>query len=195
MFKQVLSEVLTAILKMLHPFMPYVTEEIYQMLPAHDESIMISSYPVFDKKFIFEEAKDLDEIIQFIVKVRTVKLENKVPKDAKVYFEGSNQDLILKLLKINVENIISDNSLDGVEVINSNGTYKIKFMYDTSIDKEAEMEALLKEKDRLEKSIARRKALLSNENYVNKAPEVVVNKEKLDLAKEEADLKQIIDKI
>ena len=193
--KQVLHEVLTAILKMLHPFMPYVTEEIYQMLPIHDESIMISTYPTYNEEYIFNEALELDKIIEFIVKVRTAKLENKVPKDAKVYFEGNNNELILKLLKVSDENIIKDNSLDGVEVISNDSTYRIKYMFDTTVDKEAEKEALLKEKEKLEQSIERRKKLLSNENYVNRAPEAVVNKERTDLEKEEAALKLIIDKI
>jgi len=193
--KQVLNEVLTSILKMLHPFMPYVTEEIYGMLPSHDESIMISSYPQYNQEYVFDEAKELDKIIEFIVKVRTAKLEKKIPKDAKVYFKGNNRDLILKLLKVSNENIIDSDSLDGIEVVNSDSTYKIKYMFDTTVDKEKELETVLKEKERLEQSIERRKKLLSNENYVNRAPEAVVNKERIDLAKEEANLKQIIDKL
>ena len=194
--KSVLLYVLTNILKMLHPFMPYVTEEIYQMLPIKDsKSIMISSYPIYQENFIFEEASELDKIIDFIVKVRTSKLENKIPKDAKVYFEGNHSDLILRLLKINNDNIIDNNDVNGIEVISSNTEYKIKFMFNTEVNVEKERENLLKEKERLEKSIERRRALLSNQNYVNKAPESIVNKEKADLAKEEADLALIIDKI
>ncbi len=193
--KQVLNEVLTAILKMLHPFMPYVTEEIYGMLPIHDESIMISSYPGYNKEYVFEDSKELDNIIEFIVKVRTAKLENKIPKESKVYFEGNYQGLILKLLKVDSNNIIDNNDLEGVEVISTNSTYKIKYMFDTSIDKEKEQEELLKEKTRLESSIERRKKLLNNENYVSKAPENVVNKEREDLARDEANLELIIKKL
>ena len=193
--KSVLLTVLTDILKMLHPFMPYVTEEIYLMLPLHDESIMISSYPEYNKDLEFEDSKELDNIIDFIVKVRTAKLEHKIPKDSKVYFEGNYKDLILKSLRVASEYLIDNSDMDGIEVISSNKNYRIKYMFDTSIDKEKELESLQKEKENLENSIARRKKLLSNENYVSKAPENIVNKEREDLLKEENELKLILEKM
>ena len=193
--KSVLLTVLTDILKMLHPFMPYVTEEIYLMLPLHDESIMISSYPEYNKDLVFEDSKELDNIIDFIVKVRTAKLEHKIPKDSKVYFEGNYKDLVLKSLRVASEYLIDNSDMDGVEVISSNKNYRIKYMFDTSIDKEKELESLQKEKENLENSIARRKKLLSNENYVSKAPENIVNKEREDLLKEENELKLILEKM
>ena len=193
--KSVLLTVLTDILKMLHPFMPYVTEEIYLMLPLHDESIMISSYPEYNKDLEFEDSKELDNIIDFIVKVRTAKLEHKIPKDSKVYFEGNYKDLILKSLRVASEYLMDNSDMDGIEVISSNKNYRIKYMFDTSIDKEKELESLQKEKENLENSIARRKKLLSNENYVSKAPENIVNKEREDLLKEENELKLILEKM
>ena len=193
--KSVLLTVLTDILKMLHPFMPYVTEEIYLMLPLHDESIMISSYPEYNKDLVFEDSKELDNIIDFIVKVRTAKLEHKIPKDSKVYFEGNYKDLILKSLRVASEYLMDNSDMDGIEVISSNKNYRIKYMFDTSIDKEKELESLQKEKVNLENSIARRKKLLSNENYVSKAPENIVNKEREDLLKEENELKLILEKM
>ena len=193
--KSVLLTVLTDILKMLHPFMPYVTEEIYLMLPLHDESIMISSYPEYNKDLVFEDSKELDNIIDFIVKVRTAKLEHKIPKDSKVYFEGNYKDLILKSLRVASEYLMDNSDMDGIEVISSNKNYRIKYMFDTSIDKEKELESLQKEKENLENSIARRKKLLSNENYVSKAPENIVNKEREDLLKEENELKLILEKM
>ena len=191
--KTVLLEVLTNILKMLHPFMPYVTEEIYGMLPIHDESIMISSYPIYNKEQVFENAKELDNIIEFVVKVRMIKQENQIPKDSKVYFEGGNKDLILKLLKVDNANLVESNKEDGIE-INVN-QYTMKYIFDTTGNKEKELEGLMKEKERLEKSIERRKNLLSNENYVSRAPQNIVQKEKDDLEKEENELKIILQKI
>ena len=83
--KSTLCYVLDGILKMLHPFMPFVTEEIYQMLPFHDESIMISNYPKNDKKMLYKEEKEkFDVIIDFIRIFRNIKLENNLPKDIKV---------------------------------------------------------------------------------------------------------------
>ena len=191
--KTVLLEVLTSILKMLHPFMPYVTEEIYSMLPIHDESIMISSYPVYNKQYVFEDSKELDNMIEFIVKVRTTKQEHQIPKDSKVYFSGNNKDLILKLLKVDTSNIVESNTLEGIEVKTTN--YEIKYIFDTTGNKEKELENLLKEKERLENSITRRKKLLSNENYCSKAPESIVNKEREDLQKEEEQLELIVKQI
>lgn len=192
--KSVLYKVLSMIIKMLHPFMPYVTEEIYGMLPIKtSESIMIASYPVYQPESIFEDSKELDNVIEFIVKVRNTKQNTKIPKESKVYFKGNYSDLILKLLKIDNNNLISDNTLDGIEVKTTN--YEIKFMFDTTDSKEKELENLLKEKTRLESSIARRKNLLSNSNYVSKAPENIVNKEKEDLKKEEEQLELILKQI
>ncbi len=190
--KSVLYKVLSDIIKMLHPFMPYVTEEIYQMLPIKDsDSIMISSYPVYQREEVYEDSKELDNVIEFIVKVRNTKQEHQIPKDAKVYFKGNYADIILKLLK--VSNITEDNSQEGIEVKTTN--YEIKYMYDTADSKEKEIENLIKEKEKLESSIERRKKLLSNENYVAKAPANIVNKEKEDLAKEIEKLALLEDKL
>ncbi|MDD3453611.1 MAG: valine--tRNA ligase [Bacilli bacterium] len=190
--KSVLIKVLTDILKMLHPFMPYVTEEIYQMLPNKDESIMISSYPTSDKKYIFEEEKELEDIISFVVKVRNMKLERNIPKDSLIYFEGKNKELILKILKINDQNLTNNLTSEDNKVISYDNLYKIYFIFDNTINKEKEIESLLKEKERLESSIKRRENLLNNANYVAKAPENIVSSEKESLMKEKNELKQII---
>ena len=190
--KSVLYKVLSNIIKMLHPFMPYVTEEIYQMLPIKDsESIMLAPYPTYQQEEVYEDSKELDNVIEFIVKVRNTKQEHQIPKDAKVYFKGNYADIILKLLKLS--NITEDNSQEGIEVKTTN--YEIKYMFDTTDSKEKELENLLKEKEKLESSIERRKKLLSNENYVAKAPANIVNKEKEDLAKEQERLALLEDKL
>ena len=190
--KSVLYKVLSNIIKMLHPFMPYVTEEIYQMLPIKDsESIMLAPYPTYHQEEVYEDSKELDNVIEFIVKVRNTKQEHQIPKDAKVYFKGNYADIILKLLK--VSNITEDNSQEGIEVKTTN--YEIKYMFDTTDSKEKELENLLKEKEKLESSIERRTKLLSNENYVAKAPANIVNKEKEDLAKEQERLALLEDKL
>ena len=182
--KSVLLKVLNQIIKILHPFMPYVTEEIYQMLPIKDSnSIMISPYPIYQEELTFEESKELDNVIEFIIKVRNTKQEHQIPKDSKVYFKGNYSDIILKLLKVDSSNLVSDNLQEGLEVKTSN--YEIKYIFDTTNSKEKELENLLKEKEKLEISIERRKKLLSNTNYVNKAPAHIVAKEREDLAKEE----------
>lgn len=191
--KSVLLKVLTDILKILHPFMPFVTEEIYDMLPIRDsESIMISSYPTYDKKYVFDDAKELDNVIEFIVKARNVKQENKIPKDALVYFNGNYSDIILKLLKVDNSLLTNDSTLDGITA--KEGEYVIKYMFDMSSNREKEMENLIKEKEALEASIKRRNNLLANQNYVSKAPLAIVNKEREDLKKEKERLDIILSK-
>ena len=188
--KTVLLTVLTDILKLLHPFMPFVTEEIYLMLPVHDESIMISSYPRYKEEFKFE-TNDMNNIMEFIVKVRTYKQENNIPSDSKVNYNGEYKELILNMLKVKNENLtdeISDNS------ISYNG-YTIYYIFDNTKNLEEEKNNLLKEKERLQNSIERRKKLLSNENYVAKAPQNIVEKEKEDLLKEENNLQNIINQL
>ncbi len=192
--KSVLCHILTEILKMLHPFMPYVTEEIYQMLPIKDsETIMLSPYPVFKEELTFPESTELDNIIEFIVKVRNIKQERQIPKEAKVCFNGNNADIILKLLKVNNDNIISSSNEEGIGIKTNN--YEIKYIFDTSSSKELELDNLIKEKDKLINSIERRKKLLSNENYIAKAPKSVVELDRTNLAKEESRLTEILEKL
>ena len=100
--KSVLCFVLTGILKLLQPFMPYVTDEIYNMLPVKDnELIMNSTYPKYNKKYIFElEEKTVDDEIEFIKSFRNVKAENNITKDLKVMFDTTDDnDLIIKWIK------------------------------------------------------------------------------------------------
>ena len=106
--KSTLCYVISAILKMLHPFMPYVTDEIYSMLPIRDaENIMVSSYPLVNEEFNFDnEEKETEEIIGFIAAFRNVKQENAISKDAKVMVNFDNS-LINKMLKLD-GNLVND---------------------------------------------------------------------------------------
>ena len=196
--KSVLVYILTDIVKLLHPFMPYVTEEIYSMLPIKDsDSIMISDYPKTDKKMIFKDVK-LDEIIELIVKIRKIKLENKVGKDFILVHNNNklvvdNIDLITRMTKCENTCITCENhDLSKIDINFMNETLSI--YYDGTMSEE-EIENLLKEKEKLVNSIERRKKLLSNENYVSKAPANIVESDKIALAKEENELKLIIDKL
>ena len=181
--KSVLLTVLTDILKMLHPFMPYVTDEIYDMLPIHDENIMISSYPVYDKKYVFNtEYNSFKDKIEFIKVFRNIKLENKIGKDFKVKLNNDlDYSLIFKLLRIDDSYIIDNSDLTKYSVVYKN--YNLDIYYEKEVTEE---DIALKNKQitELENSILRRKKLLSNENYVNKAPKELVEKEKLTLEEE-----------
>ena len=188
--KSVLCYILTGILKMLHPFMPFVTEEIYQMLPIKDsESIMISTYPEYEDKYIFEkEQKLVDEKIDFIKAFRNIKTENNIPKEAKVII-NTDDEIIIKMLKLQDVIITEAENIKSYEV--KSGSYSATIFYEKE-ETEEDKAALEKQINDLKASIERRKKLLSNENYVAKAPANIVDKERQDLAKEEEELKTLI---
>lgn len=192
--KTVLLDTLTDILKLLHPFMPYVTEEIYQKLPIKDaESIMISSYPIYNKKDIYkEESEELESILEDIVAVRNLKASNKITKEALVNFECKNEKLIpiyASQLKITEDNLTSD---DPDNMVSCN--YKSQNITITYFFEEAHVDekALEEEINKLKSSIERREKLLSNENYVNKAPANIVELDRKKLAEEKEKLEKLL---
>ena len=195
--KTVLLTVLTSIIKMLHPFMPYVTEEIYQMLPIKEtDSIMISNYPIYQKEYIFpQEEKEIDNILEFITLFRNKKLELNIGSDFQVINNiknNKNIDIILNSLKI--KDKLIENTQENIITIEYNNL-SLGIVYDNTKNLEEERKNLEKEKERLEKSITRRKTLLSNQSYISKAPENIVNKEKEDLEKELNQLEIINNKL
>ena len=195
--KSVLLKVLTSIIKMLHPFMPYVTEEIYQMLSIKDsESIMISTYPKYEKEYVFnKEEKEIDNILEFITLFRNKKLELNIGSDFKVINNiknNDNLDLILNSLKIK-DKLTDENTSNTVKVEYNN--LSLEIVYDNTKNLEEEHTRLEQELTRLTNSIERRKKLLSNENYTSKAPINIVNKEKEDLSKELEQLEIIKNKL
>ena len=184
-----LCYVITNILKMMHPIMPFVTEEIYSMLPIKThESIMISEYPTPNNDFNFSKEEELIEnTIGFIKNFRNFKQENNITKDLSVKF-NNNEDytLITKMLKI--DNNIVKEPLNITEYKVSYGPYNASIYYEKEITEE---DLIQKEKqiEALKMSIAKRKQLLANENFVKKAPEKLVMDEKLKLENDEKQLK------
>ena len=195
--KSVLLKVLTSIIKMLHPFMPYVTEEIYQMLPIKEsDSIMISTYPKYEREYVFnKEEKEIDNILEFITLFRNKKLELNIGSDFKVINNiknNDNLDLILNSLKIK-DKLTEETNTNTVKVEYNN--LSLEIVYDNTKNLEEERTRLEQELTRLTNSIERRKKLLSNENYTSKAPTNIVNKEKEDLSKELEQLEIIKNKL
>lgn len=186
--KSTLCYILTNILKLLHPFMPYVTEEIYQMLPIkEEESIMISNYPKYSKKYIFElEEEVVDDEIEFIRSFRNVKAENNITKDMKVMFDTTDDNnLIVKMLKLD-ENLVKEPL-----GINSYNVFSKRVKATIFFEKmETEADKVLKETQiaTLKASIARREKLLANENYVAKAPKNIVDMDREKLKEEKEKL-------
>ncbi|MEG2351375.1 MAG: valine--tRNA ligase [Bacilli bacterium] len=201
--KSCLIIVLTSIIKMLHPFMPYVTEEIYNFMPIKDaKMIMISSYPKYNKNYVFEkEAKEIETLIEIISTLRNVILEKNVPKGFKIInnFDNNNKHIIennsqilTKLLKCDIIISSVENS-ETLDVVFTGG--KLTICYETKGTTSEDIMLLSKSKDELEASIRRRKSLLTNEKYVTSAPQKIVEAEREKLNDEELKLKEVIKKI
>ncbi len=175
--KSVLITVLMNILKMLHPFMPFVTEEIYLMMPNKDaESIMISSYPEFSEYFKYEtEEKEILNMLEYVTLFRNKLHDINCGKEFEIITNIENA-LLFNLLKLNDKLVTTSKYNDSVRV--NLYDYDISIYFDNSNNLENEINELNKEKDNLIKSIERREKLLSNENYVNKAPQNVVEKDR-----------------
>ena len=185
-----LYKVLLGIIKIMHPFMPFVTEEIYSMLPIKDnKSIMISNYPKYEKKYIYDkEEKDVTKLLEFITLFRNKKLENNIGKEFKVKTNNTNK-LLLNMLKINDK--IIDKDIDSSKIDVNLYDISMSIYYDDNGNKEKYLEELNNNKKKLEASILRRQKLLSNENYVSKAPSNIVEQEKLNLKLELEKLENI----
>ena len=190
--KSTLCFVLTGILKLLQPFMPYVTDEIYSMLPIKDaEDIMISSYPKHNKKYIFiEEEKVVDDQVEFIKSFRNVKAENSITKDMKVMFDTTDDnELIVNMLKIKDNLINKPLGIKAYKVFSKRVKAQIFFeKVETEVDKQQKE----KEINALKASIERREKLLSNESYVNKAPKNIVDQDRTKLEEEKKKLEELV---
>ena len=190
--QSVLCYVLTGILKLLHPFMPFVTEEIYGMLPIKDsDSIMVSSYPEYNKEFIYDiEEKVMDDAVEFIKKFRNIKAENNITKEFKVMFDtNDDNNIIVKMLKLK-DNMVSEPlGMKAYKVFSNRVKATIFF---EKLETEADRNIRKTQIKVLEASIARREALLQNENYVNKAPKNIVDMDREKLEEEKKKLAELI---
>ena len=189
--KSTLCYVLTGILKLLHPFMPYVTEEIYQMLPVKEvESIMISKYPKSTKKYVFlEEERIVDDEVEFIKNFRNVKAENNMTKEMKVMFDTTDDnELIIKMLKLQDNLVTEPLGMKAYKVFSKR--VKAQIFFEKAMS-EADKLLEMKQIEVLRASIARREKLLSNENYVKKAPQNIVDMDRQKLAEEKKKLAEL----
>ena len=190
--KSTLCFVLTGILQMLHPFMPFVTEEIYSMLPIKEtESIMISTYPKYNKKLVFDnEEVAVDDAVEFIKNFRNTKAENNISKEAKVMFDTTDDnELIVKMLKLDNNLVKEPLGLKAYKVFSN----RIKAtIYFEKIETEADKALKKQQIEDLKNSIARREKLLSNENYVNKAPANIVEADRTKLEEEKKKLSELL---
>ena len=178
------------ILKLLHPFMPFITEEIYDHLTESETPLIITKWPEYDASRDFPaETRQVAEIIDAIRGIRNARAKMNIPpsKKAPLYiitesenesiYRG-NEDSFIKMascesVEIRTEEMEMDNALTVVT-----NTAKCIIPMDSLIDREKEIARLTKEKDRLTSEIARLEAKLSNEGFTSKAPEKVVAAER-----------------
>ena len=189
--QNVISFVLAETLKLLHPFMPFITEEIWQSLPHDGESIMISVYPKFNSALVFEsEEAEMNRIISCIRAIRNRRAEmNVAPSrkaslyivtDDKAAFE-QGREFFVKLASSSDVNIVDSYSGDdAVQIVTESATLYIPLA--EMIDFEKELERLSADRKKTLGEIERIEKKLSNEGFVSKAPASVVDGERKKLA-------------
>ena len=190
--ERVLVKVLGSILKLLHPYMPFITEEIYQAIPHECESIVIEKYPEYDPSLNYKEDEEhIDRIITAITAIRARRQEMNVPpsKKAKLYvvtkYEStfSSAAKIIEKLASASEVILTDSydSDDAVMIATDSGSLYIPLSEVIDFEKEkARLNAEMKKND---SEIERLEKKLSNEGFVAKAPAQVIEGERAKLKK------------
>ena len=190
--KSTLYYVILNILKLLHPFMPYVTEEIYQKLPFKTcESIMIDSYPQANDEMLFtEDEQNIDKLIEFCNMFRGTKKEHNMTNEYKVKInEAYNKELVSKILKL-ADHII-ENDLEITKFNVSNSLYNMDLFYEKQITEE-DIKAKEKLIETLKSNIERRTKLLNNPGYMSKAPKHLIEEEQRKVEEEKVELEKLL---
>ncbi len=203
----ILNHCLCTSLKLLHPFMPFITEEIYSKLYHKEESIMMSEFPKYSEKLNFaKEEETTSEIMNIIVEIRNVRSKMNVhpskksklifvTKTAKQEIEKS-KDFLEKLgyaNEIEIREDAKDIPENAVAIISKNMEVHIPF--EELVDIEEEKKRLESEKKKLEAEVQRGEKMLSNSGFVNKAPEAKIQEEKNKLANYKELLENVIQKL
>ena len=204
-----LKTVLGDALKLLHPFMPFVTEEIYGALVPEEESLMMSFWPEYKESSCYPEAENIvDHMKEIIRGVRNVRAEMNVApsRKAKTYIVCENENLCqgfeeikessMPLMSANEIQIQSDKSgiaEDAVSVVVADAVVYLPM--EELVDFEQELERLTKEEARLTKELARVNGMLNNEKFISKAPEAKINEERAKLEKYTQMMEQVQERL
>lgn len=200
-----LKTVLIDALKLMHPYMPFITEEIFCSLQSKEASIMISKWPEYKEEWSFtEEEKDIEILKEAVRGIRNVRTEMNVPpgKKAKVFVVSRQADmrkaftegkLFFASLASASEVCVQENkegiAEDAVSVVIANATLYIPFA--ELVDISQETERLEKEEKRLQGELARVNGMLNNERFMSKAPEAKVAEEREKLKKYSQMMEQV----
>ena len=193
----VLKTVLANALKMLHPYMPFITEEIFCTLCPEEETIMLAPWPEYTEEWNFAKEEADVETIKVLVKgIRNIRSEMNVPPSRKAkYFIvspdadlcelfASHKDIYSQLISASEIDVQADKSgipEDAVSVVIPNAVVYIPL--EELVDMAKERERLEKEKAKLAKELARSNGMLNNEKFLSKAPQAKVDEEKAKLEK------------
>ena len=204
-----LKTVLIDALKLLHPYMPFITEEIFCTLQSEEESIMISKWPEYTEARAFaKEERDIEILKEAVRGIRNVRTEMNVApsKKAQVFVVSENADIcntfeegklfFASLAYASDVKIQSDKSGiadDAVSVVIANANLYIPFA--ELVDIKQEIERLEKESKRLDGELARVNGMLSNEKFISKAPAAKIEEEKAKLAKYTQMKQQIVERL
>ena len=204
-----LKTVLGNALKLLHPYMPFITEEIYCTLHPEEESIMISSWPVFKEEWNFANEEEAVEIIKEAVRsIRNVRTGMNVPpsKKAKVFVTAEDE----KIRKIfengeiffaplaHASQVIVQKDKTGIEddAVSAVTAKAVIYMpFAELVDVEKEIERLKKEEEKLTKELARVNGMLGNERFISKAPKAKVDEERAKLERYTAMMEQVKERL
>ena len=192
--QQTISYVFNGVLKLLHPFMPFITEEIYRTMPNED-SIMVSEWPKYNESLNLQSDEEaMSKIMSAIKAIRNRRAEMNVPpsKKATVYIETQSDD-IFSAGKVFFERLASASNVEINKDIDSTNAViiiadgaKIILPMNELVDFEKEKERLEKEKKKLLAEIIRAESKLNNPGFVSKAPESLIVEEKAKLEKHKA---------
>ena len=194
-----LRTVLGQALKLLHPYMPFITEEIYCTLNPQEETIMLADWPVYKEEWNFAAEEEMLTHVKELVKgIRNLRTEMDVPpsRKAKVFIVSEDKALCetFESMKKTYQNLISASEIDvqsdkagiGEDAVSVVIPGAVVYMpLEDLVDMEKEKERLLKEEARLKKELARSHGMLNNEKFVSKAPAAKIQEEKDKLAKYE----------
>ena len=201
--QNVLAWVLAGTLKLLHPFMPFITEELWSGLPGTTESIMIQDFPEYDGSLVFEaETESMERVIEAITAIRTRRAEMNVApsKKAKLFivtkypeaFGTATYPFFERLASATEVDVVDSYSDEGsVQIITDSATVYIPMA--EIVDFAAERERLTKELASVDGEIARAEGKLANESFTSRAPEKVVAAEREKLEKYKAKRAGIVD--
>ena len=200
--QKVLSFVMAGILKLLHPFMPFITEEIWQAVPNEGETVMLASYPVYDPALDFAaEEQSFERVMDAIKAIRNVRAEKNVPpsRKAHVYIETAFAEtfegcaaFFERLASASAVSIGSRFEVENAALAVTDSA-KIYLPMGELVDLQKERERLQKEEENCRKEIAIIQKKLGNESFVAKAPEKVVAAEREKLARAEERLDKILE--